>query len=189
MPKLMSKEDGCDSLSLTNPSEEDASIKSTLSTTCCSSAPSSPSTGLKTHPRSVRFSVVQIREFARTVGENPACKAGPPLTLDWSFVERPEVWLFDTHADDLPDLQKNKRTLQELFVSAERRIELLREDWGITESELAAAMHVVDEIKKSRQQVVVEFRRLLAVKRQQQEQAARASDASDVDLIITRLEC
>jgi hypothetical protein len=99
------------------------------------------------------------------------------------------VWLFDTHADDLPDLQKNKRTLQELFVSAERRIELLREDWGITESELAAAMHVVDEIKKSRQQVVVEFRRLLAVKRQQQEQAARASDASDVDLIITRLEC
>ncbi|GAX15329.1 hypothetical protein FisN_8Lh378 [Fistulifera solaris] len=189
MPKLMSKEDGCDSLSLTNPSDEDASIKSTLSTACCSSAPSSPSIGLKMHPRFVRFSVVQIREFARTVGENPACKAGPPLTLDWSYVEQPEEWLFDTHDNDVISQGKSKRTIQELFVSAERRIELLRDDWGITESELAAAMHAVDEIKKSRQQVVVEFRRLLAVKRQEQEQAAQASDASAVDFPITRLEC
>jgi predicted nucleic acid-binding Zn-ribbon protein len=104
-------------------------------------------------------------------------------------VEQPEKWLFDTHIDDATEQVKSKRTIHELFVSAERRIELLRDDWGITERELAAAMHVVDEIKKSRQKVVVEFRRLLALKRQQEEQAAQASDASDVDFPITRLEC
>lgn len=183
------------SLSPTNSSEEDSSIKSNLSTASSSSSPSpsSPALSTKLHPQSVRFSVVQVREFDRTVGENPACKAGPPLSLDWSFVERPEEWLFDTHsnahADDKSDHQKIKRTLQELHVSAERRIELLRDEWDISESELAASMHVVNEIQKSRQKVVMEFRQMMALKRQQQEQAAQESDSSSAEFPVTRLEC
>ena len=121
------------SLSLTNSSEEDSSIKSNLSTAFSSSS-SSAELSMKQHPRSVRFSVVQVREFDRTVGENPACKAGPPLTLDWSFVERPDEWLFDISDDDGEDSTTNdnkqttKRTLQQLHVSAERRIALLRDE-------------------------------------------------------------
>lgn len=148
---------------------------------------------MKDPPRSVRFSVVQVREFDRTVGENPACKAGPPLTLDWSFVEYPGEWLSDGD-DNEDDRYKKKRTLQQLHVSAERRIELLRDEWQVTESELAASMHVVDQIKKSREKVVTEFRQLLALKRQQQheEEHTRAvlqNEDSNAEFLVARVEC
>lgn len=143
--------------------------------------------------RSVRFSVVQVREFDRTVGEHPACKAGPPLTLGWSFVEGPDQWLMahpneiNSDDDDGDDKKKIKRTLQQLYVPAERRIELLRDEWDISESELAAAMCVVAEIKASREKVVAEFRHMLAVKQKKAAVAARLDHG--IDFPVTRVEC
>lgn len=167
----------CFSTSTTKLSEESTSVTSDLS----------PSEQL---PRSVRFSVVQVREFDRTVGENPACKVGPPLSLGWSFVEGPEQWLMNHHPDDDMNEAKIKRTIQQLYIPAERRIALLRDEWDVSEQELAASMHIVNKIKKSRQKVVMEFRQMVALKQQQQQQQQQAAQSNTgTDFPVIRVEC
>ena len=36
-------------------------------------------------PRKLQFSTIEVREYNRTLGDNPACTCGPPTQLDWDY--------------------------------------------------------------------------------------------------------
>mmetsp|Transcript_4247 Transcript_4247/g.6086 ORF Transcript_4247/g.6086 Transcript_4247/m.6086 type:complete len:490 (-) Transcript_4247:21-1490(-) len=63
----------------------DSSIKS-----CLKQSPSSlhkkTASGDDNDDQHVKFGTIQIREYERTVGDNPSCNSGPPLTIGWKFV-------------------------------------------------------------------------------------------------------
>ncbi|CAB9522580.1 affinity nitrate transporter 2 [Seminavis robusta] len=51
---------------------------------------SSNRTPTRTRKRRVRFSHVGIRNYKTTIGDNPCCSYGPPLSLDWEYCEEDE---------------------------------------------------------------------------------------------------
>jgi hypothetical protein len=44
-------------------------------------------------PRAVVFGRVEVREYARTLGDHPDAATGPPLALDWEYEERGSLTL------------------------------------------------------------------------------------------------
>ena len=43
--------------------------------------------GVEKRKKSVIFSGIKIREYKRSIGDNPTCICGPPLGLDWSYID------------------------------------------------------------------------------------------------------
>ncbi|OEU19046.1 hypothetical protein FRACYDRAFT_237338 [Fragilariopsis cylindrus CCMP1102] len=43
--------------------------------------------GVEKRKKNVIFSGIKIREYKRSIGDNPTCICGPPLGLDWSYID------------------------------------------------------------------------------------------------------
>ena len=41
--------------------------------------------------RSIKFGNVEVRFYGRTLGDNPACPSGPPISLSWLYRKTPKV--------------------------------------------------------------------------------------------------
>eukprot|EP00565_Helicotheca_tamesis_P003160 CAMPEP_0185725620 /NCGR_PEP_ID=MMETSP1171-20130828/1833_1 /TAXON_ID=374046 /ORGANISM="Helicotheca tamensis, Strain CCMP826" /LENGTH=163 /DNA_ID=CAMNT_0028393791 /DNA_START=236 /DNA_END=729 /DNA_ORIENTATION=- len=78
---------------------------------------------------SVTFGQVEVRVYGLTLGDNPACSDGPPLTLDWSYQTKDDQQLND--CTEYHHGSSNK-------ISAGRRMELLLER-GHTHEEIMQA--------------------------------------------------
>ena len=48
---------------------------------------------------SVHFGTVEIRQYVRCLGDNPACSNGPPITIDWKY-EEAYAFPVDAYDDD-----------------------------------------------------------------------------------------
>jgi len=80
----------------------------------------------KTHRRrkSVRFDKITIREYDLTVGDNPACTAGAPVSLSWTYnprtVETFPVDVYESYRDGQrcgpEDLKLNERVRHRLLL-------------------------------------------------------------------------
>lgn len=95
---------------------------------------------------SVAFDNIIIREYERTVGDNPSCSRGPPISIGWSYVIAHEYPI-----DDYELLIKApKRSKKEFHLSADIRTHLLMEEWDCTEEDIRKARREVTYIQYCR---------------------------------------
>lgn len=102
----------------------------------------------------VVFDTVEIRDYARTVGDNPACTCGPPIALDW------HVCATQSHSLDHYEssIKPVKRTKKQFYLPARLRVNILMEDWQIPEDDLKRARREVTYIQYCRERSVVTSR-------------------------------
>jgi len=93
----------------------------------------------------VAFSVVQIREYERTVGDNPSCTAGPPISLGWEYRQTPDEPIA-VHAN-----RSTKRSKREFHLAASTRTYLLQNEWEIPETDLRKARREATYIQYCRE--------------------------------------
>lgn len=98
--------------------------------------------------RSVSFSSVDVREYARTVGDNPSCRSGPPLSLDWSYSKKyEEPKCLDQYEIERQD---RARSLRQLHVTKHRRRNLLSFSWGHSDEEMKNARKETKKLQRQR---------------------------------------
>ena len=104
--------------------------------------------GNKMH-RSVSFHSVDIREYDRTIGDNPSCRSGPPLSLDWSYSKKYEK---PKSLDEYEKEREPERVhhLHKLHVNKYRRKNLLTFNWGHSEDEMKDARKETRKLQRQR---------------------------------------
>mmetsp|Transcript_16650 Transcript_16650/g.24925 ORF Transcript_16650/g.24925 Transcript_16650/m.24925 type:complete len:289 (-) Transcript_16650:155-1021(-) len=93
----------------------------------------------------VSFQQVQIREYNRTIGDNPSCMAGIPISLDWSHSSESKIPL-----NDYEKLKGMKRSKSSMRMPAKVRESLLKNNLGYSDEELAQAKKEIKQIQRSR---------------------------------------
>lgn len=96
--------------------------------------------------RSVSFSNLCIREYSITLGDNPSCSYGVPISLGWDFNEHKESLSLDMYESTK---KKERRNRRDLILSYNTRRHLLKRA-GYTKGELKEALHEVNRIKYER---------------------------------------
>jgi hypothetical protein len=104
----------------------------------------SPSSITSKRGRSVSFGTMRVHEFPQILGDNPACGAGAPLTLDWQPVSQTTM-LIDFY-EFTRNPRRNKRGLKEN--KADRHNHLL--SIGVTEEEIKQVLVAIESTKKDR---------------------------------------
>jgi len=109
----------------------------------CMSAPNL--SGMAPMKRNVSFSKIEIREYERTLGDNPCVSAGPPLSLDWKY--NPDHKVFDVeHYED----SKTPRSRSEMLMPRAVREVILKEHWDVSRGEMNNVVREVNITKRNR---------------------------------------
>ena len=95
----------------------------------------------------IHFTSVTIRTYDCTIGDNPACKDGTPVSLDWSFTQRDPISLSEYESSRPP-----RRTRRQLAMSTITRRNLLVNHFGFSEKDVHKAERDVKIIRKKREQ-------------------------------------
>ena len=95
--------------------------------------------------RGVTWDRLEIREYGRTVGDNPSVSGGPPLTLSWQY-----RIAFEGDVDDYEDERPARRVGKEMAVPRYIREIMLCEEWGCTNRDIANAVREILAIKHQR---------------------------------------
>mmetsp|Transcript_11376 Transcript_11376/g.17605 ORF Transcript_11376/g.17605 Transcript_11376/m.17605 type:complete len:919 (-) Transcript_11376:104-2860(-) len=92
----------------------------------------------------VAFSSVEIREYGITLGDNPCCSNGPPITLDWDYTAHESADLDLYECTRAP-----RRRRQSMILTYYQRRDVL---WraGHTLEELEEASRETEKIRKQR---------------------------------------
>jgi hypothetical protein len=101
--------------------------------------------------KQVSWSSVNIREHALTVGDNPSCVKGTPLSLDWSFQQQPAVPI-DSYEQTRRRIG-GRRHYKELRVPQVERYELLLKH-NVTPKEMEKADAIKDKIRRQREKTM-----------------------------------
>jgi hypothetical protein len=95
--------------------------------------------------KSVSFSVVEIREYNRIVGDHPDVRVGPPISISWEYSEREQQSIDDFETNHPP--QKSV-----LRMSSITRRNILTRVFEVPEEEIRAAEREVQKIQRQREQ-------------------------------------
>jgi hypothetical protein len=109
--------------------------------------------------RRVSFTTVRVREHRITMGDNPSCTYGTPVSLAWESLQREDVTLeeYEAHRYGIKNGRKGRpRNLRELHLNHYRRRDLLQLEGYLLE-EIKAQKRATDRVRKQR-----ELTRLLA---------------------------
>lgn len=99
--------------------------------------------------KGVSFGQIRVREFDRTVVDNPSCSSGPPIGLDWTY--------YDTQPKSLEvyeHIHGQPRNQLDLIMSREERQTTLMLDWGVTYVEIAQAVRETFKVRNQRRRSV-----------------------------------
>ncbi|KAL7579500.1 hypothetical protein ACA910_007877 [Epithemia clementina (nom. ined.)] len=97
----------------------------------------------------VTFTTIEIREYARTIGDNPSCTSGPPVAISWEYAPSTTLSL-----DDYEDGRPPRRTNIEMILPRDLRQRMLRKEWDVTQSQIAAQVRTNIKIKNQRRTTV-----------------------------------
>jgi hypothetical protein len=90
----------------------------------------------------VSFNQIEIREYSRCMGDNPATTHGPPLSIDWDYN------VAGTYAvDEYEDTRPPRRVSQEFCVPRAIREDILLTHTDVTKKEMKKT---VEEIRTAR---------------------------------------
>lgn len=101
----------------------------------------------KIRRNNVSFASVDVRKYDRTVGDNPSCRSGPPLSLDWGYSKEKQKCIDDYETERSSNRAKN---LSKIHVNKYKRKNLLSFQWGHTEEELAEARVETKKLQRQR---------------------------------------
>mmetsp|Transcript_23536 Transcript_23536/g.28931 ORF Transcript_23536/g.28931 Transcript_23536/m.28931 type:complete len:180 (+) Transcript_23536:98-637(+) len=101
--------------------------------------------GTKAVPLHVKFASIQIRDYSITLGDNPSCSYGPPISLDWEYIENEAVSL-----DRYEKMRPSRRKMYQMHMLNRQRADLLRSVAGTTDDEMQVVMREMREIQKMR---------------------------------------
>jgi hypothetical protein len=133
----------------TEPAPSHGSPKSCLKASPLPSGMDGSHSALK--PRfSVVFDRIKIREYERTLGDNPSCTSGPPISLGWTYL----------HSSDYPidEYERNKavrRSKRDFRLPADRRTELLMQEWECREDDIRKACREATYVQYCREKAVL----------------------------------
>jgi hypothetical protein len=102
-------------------------------------------------PKRVKFDKIIIREYAVTIGDNPSCSTGAPISLDWKYNAEQELTL-NEYEEYVDGYSQAKR------ISIEDRHKMLLE-YGVSQSEIMGAAEDCRLIQEQRFQTIEELRR------------------------------
>lgn len=112
----------------------------------CSTSLSCDSCESKDERGRVSFNKISIREYPRTLGDNPSVSVGPPLTLDWDY--NTAVFSIEDYEANRPE----RRTKENLVLPRNLRVNILKYECGISRSEMAESIRKVNAVKANRRQ-------------------------------------
>ena len=163
--------------------------KSKKSSKRSSSAPAKRST------TRVSFDAVLVREYERSVGDNPAVSSGVPIGLGWTYArtESMEIDVYETHVR-----KQGPRTRKDFFLTPQQRFHMLLDEWGFSVRDICRAKDEASEVRYQRhvsvfgeavmkqqaaaqrlqQQQQATKQRAEALQKQQQQQQKRSSSSS-----------
>jgi len=98
---------------------------------------------------SVTFDRIQIREYERTVGDNPACSSGCPISLGWSY-----VIAYESAIQDYERRRAPRRPKKEFHLSSGKRSQLLVDEWECPEEDIRKARREATYIQYCREKSV-----------------------------------
>ncbi|GKY94709.1 hypothetical protein MPSEU_000436400 [Mayamaea pseudoterrestris] len=100
--------------------------------------------------RKIQFANIQIREYNRTIGDNPSCSSGPPISISWEYDPNTKVVSVDQYEDNRPP----RRRHFEMCLPRSVRQEMLRKDWDVTQTQIANAVRNNIKVKNQRRVTV-----------------------------------
>lgn len=92
----------------------------------------------------VQFSTVTIRDFPRTIGDNPASSAGLSVSIDWNYEKECTLSL-----DEYEDRRKPRRLGREMIMPPQVREVILREA-GFSRAEIVRALRELNVVRGQR---------------------------------------
>ena len=98
----------------------------------------------------VKFHQITIREYNRTLGDNPSVSAGPPIALDWEYNPESEILTIEDYEAQKPQRRRNV----ELVVPRNLREKLLKFECGFSRRQIAQSVRSVQAVKQNRRQTV-----------------------------------
>mmetsp|Transcript_2759 Transcript_2759/g.3921 ORF Transcript_2759/g.3921 Transcript_2759/m.3921 type:complete len:317 (-) Transcript_2759:146-1096(-) len=110
--------------------------------------PKTGSNSNSTSSRVVSFDTVQIRQYERALGDNPAVRAGPPLAIGWKYNVTP-----NKSVEDFEEMRKNenkRRFGKDLLVSPRSRRALLMQEWKISHKHIVKVEKQIKAVRHNR---------------------------------------
>eukprot|EP00540_Astrosyne_radiata_P018647 CAMPEP_0116846206 /NCGR_PEP_ID=MMETSP0418-20121206/13704_1 /TAXON_ID=1158023 /ORGANISM="Astrosyne radiata, Strain 13vi08-1A" /LENGTH=175 /DNA_ID=CAMNT_0004477423 /DNA_START=42 /DNA_END=569 /DNA_ORIENTATION=+ len=92
----------------------------------------------------ISFGTVEVRTFNRIVGDHPDCKVGPPITIDWDYIQHDAI--------ELGAYESDRKPRPNLKLTSITRKNLLKNVFEIPEEEIRNAEKEVQRILKKREQ-------------------------------------
>jgi len=97
----------------------------------------------------INFKNIEIREYARTVGDNPSCSSGPPISISWEYLPS-KVLPLEVYEETRPQRRSNI----EMILPRDLRQRILRKEWDVTQTQIAAAVRNNIKVKNQRRTTV-----------------------------------
>mmetsp|Transcript_34342 Transcript_34342/g.60334 ORF Transcript_34342/g.60334 Transcript_34342/m.60334 type:complete len:319 (-) Transcript_34342:70-1026(-) len=94
--------------------------------------------------RSISFGTVLVRDYDMTLGDHPCCGYGPPLTIDWNYLEYEPIDMNEYEFHHPP-----RRTTREMGFNYYQRKRLLS-DAGFTEEDFKLTKKELNRAKLNR---------------------------------------
>jgi hypothetical protein len=98
--------------------------------------------------QAVSFGLIQVREYNRVVGDNPAVSDGPPMSIGWEFVQKEAVSVY------VYEKRKLSRRTSDLRLGNFTCKCILRQDCDFSWEEIRAAEKRVRKIQRQRRQTI-----------------------------------
>eukprot|EP00934_Nitzschia_sp_Nitz4_P001885 Nitzschia sp. Nitz4//scaffold101_size76361//60999//63026//NITZ4_005611-RA/size76361-processed-gene-0.22-mRNA-1//1//CDS//3329532185//1885//frame0 len=101
----------------------------------------------RSRSKSVVFGSVTVREYERSVGDNPAVSSGTPISLGWDYIHLLDV------AVDIYEATVRKpgpRSRKDFFLTPHQRFHLLMDEWEHSVHDIINAKNLATEIRYQR---------------------------------------
>lgn len=93
----------------------------------------------------VKFQNIEIRNYGMTLGDNPSCSYGPPVSLDWDYGKTNVV-----PVDDYEESRGTRRQSYQMQMNSRYRKKILN-NMHFTPDEIDRSVKEVNSIKKNRE--------------------------------------
>ncbi|GAX17547.1 hypothetical protein FisN_18Lh197 [Fistulifera solaris] len=97
----------------------------------------------------VQFDKITVREYGIILGDNPACRNGPSVSIGWEYDEYPEILV-----NDFESIREgNRRTKRGMLMDRTYRVKLLKR-LGYADNEIIDAVRVNKKVHQARLQTL-----------------------------------
>jgi len=98
---------------------------------------------------SLQFDKIKIREYSRTVGDNPSCSSGPPVSISWEY-----NIIRDINLDEYEKSRPPRRVQNEMILPRDMREDLLRCEWNASRKEITDSVRRNVKVKNQRRTTI-----------------------------------